>query len=367
MTTPFNLKWGILATGRISHIFTKDILMPPSTRQVTDVSHTFVAVASSSSIDKAHQFIKDFEADLKVAQYQTTGAVRPYGSYADLLADKDVEVVYVGSPHSDHYKTCLAALRAGKHILCEKAFTLNAAQTEHLCALAKEKKLFLMEAQWTRFFPSILDLQTQLNSPQMPFGRIYRTFADFSIQAPASAAHRLYDPKQGGGALLDLGVYPILWCFILFYRNPENTLTPPSVTASVVNSPLTGVDEQDTVVLKWDKLGFQSTCCTSLVGRTEEWALILYGEKGNVYIPHPLSRPSSYTVHMHGEAHVKHQIHIPGQGMHWEADAVARSISKGELENPIMPHQESIEIMKVMDKVRKIGNVSYGELEDLEK
>ncbi|KZT60686.1 NAD(P)-binding protein [Calocera cornea HHB12733] len=365
MTTPFNLKWGILATGRISHTFTKDILAPPSTRNVSDVSHTLVAVASSSSIDKAHTFIKDVEEELKTAQFQT-GPVKAFGSYADLLKNPEVQIVYIGSPHSDHYKTCLMALKAGKHVLCEKAFTLNAAQTAHLCTFAKSQKLFLMEAQWTRFFPNILHLQSLLNSPDSPFGRIYRAFADFSIHVPGPATHRLYDPKQGGGALLDLGVYPILWMFILFYRNPQNALTAPTVTASVINTPLTGVDEQDIVVLKWDKLGMQTTCSTSLVGRTEEWALIVYGEKGNLLVPPPLSRPSSYTVHMHGAEPVAHNLDIPGMGMHWEADFVARSIAKGELENPIMPHQESLEIMKIMDEVRKIGGVNYGELEDLE-
>ncbi|KZO92671.1 NAD(P)-binding protein [Calocera viscosa TUFC12733] len=364
MTTPFNLKWGILATGGISHKFTKDILAPPSARNVADVSHTLVAVASSSSIDKAHAFIKDVEPELKTAQFQT-GPVKPYGSYADLLKDKEVQIVYIGSPHSDHYLTALAALKAGKHVLCEKAFTLNAAQTEHLCKFAKSQKLFLMEAQWTRFFPNILQLQSLINSPNAPFGHIYRAFADFSIHVPANAQHRLYDPKQGGGALLDLGVYPILWMFILFYRHPDNALTPPTVTASVVNTPVTGVDEQDIVVLKWDKLGMQTTCSTSLVGRTEGSALIVYGEKGNILVPPPLSRPSSYTVHMHGEKPVKHELDIPGQGMHWEADFSARSIAKGELENAIMPHEESVQIMKVMDEVRKIGGVHYGELEDV--
>jgi len=365
MTAPFNLKWGILATGRISHTFTKDILAPPSTRNVSDVSHTVVAVASSSSIDKAHAFIKDVEEELKVAQFQTA-PITAYGSYAALLEDKQVQAVYIGSPHSDHYKTCLAALKAGKHVLCEKAFTLNAAQTAHLITFAKSQKLFLMEAQWTRFFPNILQLQALVDSPDSPFGRIYRCSADFSIQAPNSAQHRLYDPKQGGGALLDLGVYPILWMFILFYRHPQNAHTTPTVSASVVNSPLTGVDEQDTVVLKWEKLGMQTTCMTSLNGRTEGWALIMYGEKGNLLVPGPLSRPSSYTVHLHGESPVKHDLDIPGMGMHWEADGVARSIARGELENQIMPHQESLEIMKIMDEVRKIGGVHYGELEDLE-
>jgi predicted dehydrogenase len=161
----------------------------------------------------------------------------------------------------------------------QDAVTLNAAQTAHLITFAKSQNLFLMEAQWTRFFPNILHLQSLIASPDSPFGKIYRAYADFSIQAPNDASHRLYDPKQGGGALLDLGVYPILWMYILFYRHPLNGKTTPKVTASVVNSPLTGVDEQDIVVLKWEKMGMQTTCSTSLSGRTEQWALIVHGEK----------------------------------------------------------------------------------------
>jgi predicted dehydrogenase len=117
MTAPFNLSWGILATGRISHTFVGDLLMPPSTRSVSDVSHTLAAVASSSSISKAEAFINDFSKELQASGQKV--APKPYGSYAELLKDEGVKAVYIGSPHSDHYKTCMAALRAGKHVLCE--------------------------------------------------------------------------------------------------------------------------------------------------------------------------------------------------------------------------------------------------------
>jgi len=367
MSAPANLHWGILATGRISHTFTKDILADPASRGVSDVSHTLVAVASSSSIDKAHAFIKDVEAELAASKYQKGITPKPYGSYADLLADPNVHIVYIGSPHSDHYKTCLLALRAGKHVLCEKAFTLNAPQSNHLCAVARAQKVFLLEAQWTRFFPNVLSLQALLNSPDSPLGKIHRVFADFSIKGPYDAKHRLYDPKQGGGALLDLGVYPILWVFILLYRHPDNAGTPPVVSAGVKNSPLTGVDEQDVVVLKWEKLGVQAVCSTTLMDRTVDPAMVIYGEKGNLFMKGPICRPSSYTIQLHGQEPVQHDFQIPGQGMHWEADFSARSVARGEVESSILPHVESVEIMKVMDKVREIGGVHYGDLEDLEE
>lgn len=133
----FELKWGILATGGIAETFTRDLWPNPEIRGVKDIEHTVVAAASSSSADRAKSFLKEVRAP---------DSAKAYGSYKELVADPNVDIIYVATPHSHHYQNVMLCLEAGKNVLCEKAFTTNAAQTEALIKKAKEKNLFLMEA-----------------------------------------------------------------------------------------------------------------------------------------------------------------------------------------------------------------------------
>lgn len=133
----FQLKWGILATGGIAEAFTRDLTVDPSTRKRNDIQHVIAAAASSSSADRAKEFLKKVGAP---------DSAKAYGSYKELVADKEVDIIYVATPHSHHYQNVRLALEAGKDVLCEKAFTTNAKQAEELIGIAREKKLFLMEA-----------------------------------------------------------------------------------------------------------------------------------------------------------------------------------------------------------------------------
>ena len=151
MSSPYVCKWGILATGWIAEMFAKDLLIDPSTRSVSDVEHRVVAVASSTSAARASEFLTKIGV--------SADSAKAYGSYEELVADADVDIIYVATPHSHHYANTLLALRAGKHVCCEKPFTINAAQTEHLVRVAREQKRFLMEAVWIRFFPIVKEIQ----------------------------------------------------------------------------------------------------------------------------------------------------------------------------------------------------------------
>jgi len=181
--------------------FTKDLMIDPSTRDVSDIKHTVVAVASSSSADRAKKFLDECKC---------SSSAKAYGSYEELVKDKDVDIIYVATPHSHHYQNTMLCLLAGKHVLCEKAFTTNAAQAKKLVETAKEKKLFLMEAVWTRFFPLSIKVRKALESGQL--GAVHRVIADNSLGEDVEklwgTSHRMVNKDLAGGALLDRMIPP---------------------------------------------------------------------------------------------------------------------------------------------------------------
>lgn len=181
--------------------FTKDLVLDPSSRNVSDVKHTVTAAASSSSADRAKKFLVDCKCP---------SDSKAYGSYAELVKDPNVDIVYVATPHSHHYQNTMLCLLAGKHVLCEKAFTTNAAQTKKLVATAKEKKLFLMEAVWTRFFPLSIKIRKMIQDGEL--GDVHRVIADNSfgenVEEAWGTEHRMVNMNLAGGALLDRKPYP---------------------------------------------------------------------------------------------------------------------------------------------------------------
>lgn len=176
--------------------FSKDLMIDPSTRKVSDIKHTVVAAASSSSVDRARKFLKDC---------QCPSAAAAYGSYKELVADKNVDIIYVATPHSHHYQNAMLCLEAGKNVLCEKAFTVNAAQAKKLVETAKAKKLFLMEAVWTRYFPLSKEIRKYIEDGKL--GAVHRVIADLSfgedVENTWGTEHRMVNMDLAGGALLD--------------------------------------------------------------------------------------------------------------------------------------------------------------------
>ncbi|KAK3079211.1 D-xylose 1-dehydrogenase (NADP(+)), partial [Coniosporium uncinatum] len=224
MASPKIIRWGILATGGIAETFTKDLLVDPTTRGVKAIKHAVVAAASSSSKDRAQKFL------------DTVGApkdAKPYGSYKELVADGDVDIVYVATPHSHHYQNTMLCLEAGKNVLCEKAFTVNAEQAKTLAKKAREKNLFLMEAVWTRYFPLSIYVRDLITSKRI--GTIHRVVADNSMALDPENSfpdgkHRMVNPSLAGGALLDLGIYSLTWVYqCLYHTQPASSRKPPTI------------------------------------------------------------------------------------------------------------------------------------------
>lgn len=368
---PYTVNWGILATGMIATNFTKDILTDPGSRDVSDVAHTVVAAASSSSKIRAEAFLKDVGAP---------AAAKPYGSYADLVADPDVHIVYVATPHSHHFQNAMLALEAGKHVLCEKALTVNAAQARRLYAKARDKRLFFMEAVWTRFFPLSIKIREMIAAGEI--GPVRRVFADNSFAATnpdGSLAfaddHRMVNLDLAGGALLDLGIYSLTWVFQTTYHLHADKDHPPAVAAAVHKYDRTGADENTTVVVSFPKnktVGIATTslrAASDVDGKATTGAPIrIQGAEGEIQVMGPAYRPLQYRVVRKAAPGQVEVVDCPipkdpardwGYGMYWEADECARCLRDGKLESATLPWDESIAIMETMEAALKQGGVEY--------
>ena len=394
MTTP--------ATGGIALTFTRDLLVDPKTRGVDKVVHTVTAAASSSSKSRAEEFLKEVKAP---------SDAKAYGSYKELAEDPNVDIIYVSTPHSHHYQNAMLCLQAGKNVLCEKAFTVNAAQAKKLAETAKEKNLFLMEviiapesglpdtrlltypqAVWTRYFPLSIYVRDLITSGKL--GYVSRVFADNSVNDvdDFNDTHRMVNPELAGGALLDLGIYSLTWIFqTLYHTQPENSRQPPKVASSIKKYEKTGVDEMTTMLLTFpreqgDAHGIATTqmrANSNPDGKNNAGpAVRVQGDKGEVGIWPPIYRPTRTKLIMRDGTVDEKTWEIPGpgkgsgwkngfgsqsnpegegHGMFWEADEAAIALVEGRKEGRYESLKESIVIMETMDEVRKQNGLVYPE------
>jgi len=354
------LRWSILGAGHISSCFVKDILLSPATsRNVNDVLHRVTAVGSRD-VAKAQEFIDRFvPKDVRIA-------ANAYGNYEAAVQTKDVDAVYIGTPHTHHYDCAMLCLNAGKHVLVEKPATVNAAELRSLARVAKGKKLFFMEAMWTRFLPVTEALQKILATGDL--GDLQVLHADLSGDFDVEnipRTHRILDPYLGGGALLDLGPYPFVWAVVAMYEDPRNNKSAPSsVSGAMLKSSLTGVDSSTAFVLNFEKLGAQAILSCSITIPPTPNALVMRFRKGNIIVSGPLYRPTGFTVQTFnkpGSGQVvsedtkDFQESFVGGGWHFQADEVARCIRDGKMESDVWGLDKTLLQMEIFDQVRKQG------------
>ncbi len=324
------LRWGVLGTGGIARAFAEDLR--------TD-GRTLQAVGSRSQET----------ADAFAAASGAVGSA--HGSYAALVADPDVDVVYVGTPHSFHAEHALLALRAGKHVLVEKPFTLNASQAREVVAEAQARGLVVLEAMWTRFLPHMVRLRELVADGTL--GEVMTLVADHSQRLSADPTHRLQDPALGGGALLDLGIYPVSFAWDLF--GAPATIDSRSVPTA------TGVDRQTAVVLSYPG-GAQAVLHTALdlAGRNDA---VVLGTDARVEIAPTWYAPSTLrVVRADGTVLEEFDGRGPGRGMQHQARELERLVREGLRESPLLPPAESVAVMATLDEVRRqIGLVYPGE------
>ncbi|MFJ6388973.1 Gfo/Idh/MocA family protein [Streptomyces sp. NPDC091972] len=327
--TEQSVRWGILATGGIAAAFTADLVDLPDAE--------VVAVASRSEAS-AKAFAERF------------GIERAYGDWGALAEDTDIDVVYVATPHAAHRAAAGLCLTAGRNVLCEKAFTLNAREAEELVGFAKEHGRFLMEAMWMYCNPLVRRLKALVDDGAI--GEVRTVQADFGLAGPFPPSHRLRDPAQGGGALLDLGVYPVSFAHLLLGE-------PSDVTAKAVLSE-EGVDLQTGALLSWDSGALASLHC-SLTGGTATIASVT-GSLGRIDIPNGFFHPDRFVLHRDGrdpEEFVADPADGPRNSLKHEAREVMRALRAGETESPLVPLEGTLAVMRTLDAVRDRIGVRY--------
>ena len=319
-------RWGILATGHIATKFVEDLRLLPD----ADV----VAVGSRSA-DAARLF-----ADKH-------GIPRAYGSWREFAADPEIDVVYVAIPHSAHHAATLTCLAAGRAVLCEKPFTLDRASSAELIETARARGVFLMEAMWMRCNPLVLQVVKLIADGAI--GAVTTVQADFGAAGPFAPESRMRARELGGGALLDLGVYPIGLAHLLLG-------VPDEVRSWAKISP-EGVDENTGVILGYDSGAVASLTC-GIIGATPMTATIT-GTAGRIELPAPFFRPDHITLFRGAAAPEVLLAEQEGSGYQYEAAEVQRCLTEGLLESPLVPHTATLEVMTLLDTIRTQIGVTY--------
>ncbi|WP_406264318.1 Gfo/Idh/MocA family oxidoreductase [Actinacidiphila glaucinigra] len=322
------VRWGILATGGIAASFAEDL------RELKDDAE--IVAVGSRRLDSARAFADRF------------GIPRAYGSWTELADDEGVDVVYVATPHSAHRVAAGLCLRAGRSVLCEKPFTVNAVEARELADLARTHGRFLMEAMWTYCNPVVRRL-TELVADGA-IGEVRSVHADFGLAGPFDPGHRLLDPALGGGALLDLGVYPVSFAHLLL-GEPDEVQAWAHLTED-------GVDDNTGMLLGYDS-GAMAVLSCSLTADTAQTAVVT-GSAGRIEVPAGFFHPDRFVLRREGREPEEFGAPDDGlRGLQHEAAEVMRCLRAGERESPLVPLEGSLAVMRTLDTVRDRIGVRY--------
>ncbi|MEY2638069.1 MAG: hypothetical protein RLZZ194_559 [Actinomycetota bacterium] len=312
-----SIKWGVLGTGGIAREFVSDVM-----------THTEMTVSAigSRNLEKANSFIP---------------GIKGYGSYEDLV-NSDVDAIYVATPHQMHCENTLLALNAGKPVLCEKPFSVNAYEARAMSDTAKSKKLLLMEAMWTRYLPHIQKVRELL--PEL--GEVKNIQADHG----QSLMHikRLTDPNYAGGALLDLGIYPISFAFMVLGK-------PEKITAKGVIE--NGVDLQSSAIFEYSG-GRQAVINTVMNAKTPTTASI-NGTRARLELSTSFYRPTDMRLIYDDGRIVEFKNEYRGHGLREQAIYFEKMLISGKKESPLLPMSETVEIMECLDEIRNQIGLKY--------
>jgi predicted dehydrogenase len=311
-------RWGFIGTGGIAATLASDLALTDS---------GVVAAVGSRSQESADRFGDEF------------GVARRHPSYEALVEDPEIDVVYVATPHPMHHRDAILALEAGKPVLVEKPFAMNAAEAREIVAVAREKGLFAMEAMWTRFLPHVAQIREWLASGAL--GEIVTVTADHGQWFAEDRDFRLFAPELGGGALLDLGIYPVSFASMI--------LGTPSRIVSISDPAFTGVDAQTSMLFGYEA-GAQAVLNCTLRAKSPTTAAIV-GTDARIEIEGDFYTPTAATLIPREGEPTAFTTPPRGRGLVYEADEVSRCLAAGELESPLMPLEETISIMETMDTV----------------
>lgn len=322
------IRWGIISTGGIAN------------KMAQTLNH---------SIDAELVAVASRNAETAQAFADKHNIPKRYSNYEALVADPDIDVIYVATPHTFHHENTLLALNHGKHVLCEKAFSINGDQAQEMVDLARSKNLFLMEAMWTRFIPVIVQVREWLNSGAL--GKQRLTNINFFAKLPDDPNGRIYNKALGGGTLLDMGIYPVSFAVMVFGL--------PDEVHSYVNMSKTGVDEMETIIFLYND-GRIATLNTGVTFNSPRTALIA-GTDGYILIPDSFHHAESAVLAQHGHPSQTVNIPLAHNGFEYQVEEVHACLRAGKTESEIMPLDESVAIMRLMDSLRESWGLRYPE------
>lgn len=324
------IRWGVLAPGRIANSFAEGLKLLPQGEAY--------AVASRDLL-KAQAFAEKH------------GFRKAYGSYEELARDEAVDAVYVSNPHPFHEESVVMCLKHGKAVLCEKPLAVNQHQVEHMIAATRENKAFLMEAMWTRFLPAVRKTAALIRDGAI--GRVVHVSADFGFRSTVNPEGRLFAPRLAGGSLLDVGVYNLAFCSMIFGEQPESIQSHLTIGE-------TGVDEIATALLRYS--GGRSAFIVSAVRMNTAQEAVIYGEEGMIRVPEYWHGKEILLKNRSGEQ----TLHIPfeASGFQFEIQEVMDCLKRGEKQSAIMPVEESLAIARMMDSIRQAAGLRYPFEED---
>ncbi len=321
------IRWGIISTGYISGKFAEALEILPNAE---------LSAVASRSQEPADEFAKKY------------GIAKAYASYEELAADPDIDVVYIGTPHTFHLDNSILCMRHGKSVLCEKALTINAQEAEEMVRVAREKNVFLMEAMITRHVPLMKKTMNWINNGRI--GEVRMVKASRCARGTFSDNSRQLNPALGGGSLLDVGVYVISFAQQVFGKIPIE-----SIGLSHIGE--IGSDEQGIALLKYDK---GEIADLSFALRTEAVNdAYIFGTKGYIKIHEVFAVPNKASLFIDRKEIETIDEPIIGNALNYEAEEVMRCMKEGLNESPFMPLDKSIEIMKIMDTIRKPWDLKY--------
>ena len=330
------VKWGIVGTGNIATQFAQGL---------QHVEHAQIAAVASRSIDSARAFAQKFDIP------------KCYGSYEEMAKDTELEIIYIGTPHTQHFDHVMLYLEAGFAVVCEKPLGVNAAQTEKMIQKAREKNVFFLEGMWTRFFPAFQQAREWVRSGRI--GQPKMIQACFGYDASANKSQWRFQHDMAGGALLDVGIYPLALTFAMFGADPVKM----SSSAYLEN----GVDEYNTFTLEY--ADGRIAVLSDGIGMTLDNSVFIGGTKGAVLLGEGWWHPSHAEFAPFGEAGISQNRDVfdepfPASGFQFEASAVQRHFLAGLKEAPEMPLDETLQIARMLDASRGHWPLSYKEDEE---
>jgi predicted dehydrogenase len=323
---PQKVRWGILGLGKIARKFASDLRLSDGA--------ILQAVASRDG-EKAQDFAREF------------GAIDFYDSYEAMVESAEIDIVHIATPHVFHFEQTMLCLENGKAVLCEKPLGMNQTEVETVIATAKEKNLFLMEGMWTRFIPATLKLLELIDSEAI--GEIQFIRADFGFKATGDKSSRIFDKNLGAGSLLDIGIYPVYLSLLLFGI--------PNEIKALARMSDTGADAYCSMIFDYSSIAKASLESTFEANTPVE--AMIYGSKGSLKLHRPFHHSERFSLLRDGHPEVVFDVPLVGEGYFHEIEAINRCMVVSAIECEKHPHQTSLDLIIILDRVRREIGLYY--------